>query len=507
MTRAERVILFIETYCFVPEGKLVGQPMKLDEFQKLFIRAIYDADVHVALAILSIARKNGKTGLIAAILLAHLCGPEAVLNSQIVSGAMSRDQAALVFNLAVKMIYLNPELVEATRIVPSSKRIYGLEMNVEYRALAADGTRAHGLSPLLAILDEVGQVRGPSSDFVDAITTAQGAYDDARQIVISTQAPSDADMLSMWIDDAIMSEDPSIVCHVYAADEECGLLDREQWAKANPALGNFRSEADLQRQMEKAERLPTEESKARNLILNQRISQESLFITPKVWKMNDVHADIDVLRKADKVAMGLDLSARNDLTAAVIAARDEHGYIHAIPFVFCPSDGIEARSDRDRAPYDVWVKEGKMFAVGGASMDYAQIAEFLRDILEELSVTVTDIVFDRWRMDIFKSRCEDLGAFPWAEWHSFGQGFKDQSPSLECLQSLILEKKLAHGNHPLLNMAASNAIVVKDPAGSIKIDKSKSTQRIDPLIALHQAVYHVSEGVQEENFDVSAMIG
>jgi phage terminase large subunit-like protein len=120
------------------------------------------------------ARKNGKTGLIAAILLAHIAGPEAVQNSQIVSGAMSRDQAALVFNLAAKMIQLSPELAKLVRIVPSGKRLIGLARNVEYKALAADGSTAHGLSPVLAILDEVGQVKGPQSDFVDAITTAQG---------------------------------------------------------------------------------------------------------------------------------------------------------------------------------------------------------------------------------------------------------------------------------------------------------------------------------------------
>lgn len=97
MTRGERVIAFIERFCVVPEGKLIGQPMRLDPFQKLFILDIYDNPVGTDMAILSIARKNGKTGLIAGILLAHLVGPEAVQNSQIVSGALSREQASIVF--------------------------------------------------------------------------------------------------------------------------------------------------------------------------------------------------------------------------------------------------------------------------------------------------------------------------------------------------------------------------------------------------------------------------
>src|SRR5690606_14651364 len=140
-------------------------PILLAEFQKQFIRDVYDNPNGTRRAILSVARKNGKSALIAGILLAHLVGPEAVQNSQIVSGAMSRDQAALVFNLACKMINLNPALADLIHIIPSSKRLIGKPMNVEYKALAAEGKTAHGLSPVLAILDEVGQIKGPRSDF------------------------------------------------------------------------------------------------------------------------------------------------------------------------------------------------------------------------------------------------------------------------------------------------------------------------------------------------------
>jgi phage terminase large subunit-like protein len=130
--RANRVIEFIETYCLVPEGAKVGEPIKLAEFQRKFLNDIYANKKGTRRAYLAMARKNGKTALIACILLAHICGPEAKLNSQIISGAMSRDQAALVFALAQKMIYLNPELEKITKIVPSSKRIHGLTLNTEY---------------------------------------------------------------------------------------------------------------------------------------------------------------------------------------------------------------------------------------------------------------------------------------------------------------------------------------------------------------------------------------
>ena len=195
-SRAARVIRFIEAFCLTPDGAHVGKPMVLAEFQKAFIHSVYDNPTGTRRAILSVSRKNGKSGLIAGLLLVHLVGPEAKQNSQLVSGAMSRDQAALVFNLAAKMVQLSPKLSAIVRIVPSGKRLIGLPLNTEYRALAADGKTAHGLSPVLAILDEIGQVRGPQSDFIDAITTSQGAHDAPLLIAISTSAANDNDLLS-----------------------------------------------------------------------------------------------------------------------------------------------------------------------------------------------------------------------------------------------------------------------------------------------------------------------
>jgi len=176
-TRGGRVCEFIEEFCRAPEGNLLGKPIHLEAFQIKFILDVYDNPHGTSRGDLSIGRKNGKSALIAAIGLAHIVGPEAVTNSQIVSGARSREQAATVFKLMVKMINFDEDLQARTRIVPSFKQIFGLAKNVEYRALSAEGKTAHGLSPILAILDETGQVRGPQDDFIDAIITAQGARD------------------------------------------------------------------------------------------------------------------------------------------------------------------------------------------------------------------------------------------------------------------------------------------------------------------------------------------
>lgn len=478
MTRAEKIIRFIEGYCRVPEGALVGQPMVLADFQKDFIRDTYDNPAGTRRAILSIARKNGKTGLIAGLLLAHLVGPEARQNSQIVSGAMSRDQAALVFNLAAKMVQQSPRLVDLVRIVPSGKRLIGLPLNVEYRALAADGRTAHGLSPVLAILDEIGQVRGPQSDFVDAITTSQGAHEAPLLIAISTQAASDADLLSTWIDDAKASDDPRTVCRVYEAPKDCDLLDEAAWKAANPALGTFRSLSDLREQMQQAARMPSMANTARNLLLNQRVSLDSPFISPDVWKANSA----DPVAFDGPVFAGLDLSARTDLTALVLIGQVD-GVWCVQPHFWTPKQGLQDRERRDRAPYLAWAQQGFLRVCDGAAIDYEQVASDMAEILADVDIQA--VAFDRWRMDVLKRELDRLGLdFPLVEW---GQGFKDMSPALDALEAALLNGEVAHGNHPVLTWCAANATTTKDPAGNRKLDKSRQTGRIDGLQAMAMA--------------------
>jgi phage terminase large subunit-like protein len=344
MTRGEKVCAFIERYVKIPEGSLVGQPIKLAEFQRKFILDIYDNPAGTRRAYLAIARKNGKTATIACLVLAHLVGPEAVLNSQLVSGARSRDQAALVFNLAAKMVQLSPELSKLVRIVPSGKRLIGLPMNTEYKALAAEGTTAHGLSPVLAILDEVGQVKGPQDAFIDAITTAQGAHDKPLLIAISTQAPTDADLFSIWLDDAERSEDPSIVSHVYTAPEDCALDDEKAWKAANPALGLFRSRRDVEEQAAQAVRMPSAENTFRVLTLNQRVNMVAAFVSASVWKAGNGEPGFDGV-----VYGGLDLSATTDLTALVLTCRED-GLAARRPYFWMPLDSVQEGTRRDKAP-------------------------------------------------------------------------------------------------------------------------------------------------------------
>lgn len=481
LTRGERVIAFIERYCKVPEADLVGQPVVLADFQKRFILDVYDNPAGTDTGILSIGRKNAKTGTIAFMLLAHIVGPEAVQNSRIVSGAMSREQAAEVYNLASKCVQLSPDLRGIIKEVPSGKKLVGLPMNVEYQAISAEGKTAHGKSPILAILDEVGQVRGPQSDFIDAITTAQGAYENPLLIYISTQAANDGDLFSIAIDDALQNKPPHTVCHVYAADKDADVMDEKGWKDANPALGLFRSEKDMRKQATKASRMPSFENTFRNLNLNQRVSTVSPFVSKSVWEscgMEPPPIDADL-----PVYGGLDLSKRIDLTAfALVQCVDSVWNCYL--YFWTPEKGLLQRAKNDRQPYDVWVKQGHLKTAPGATVDYEYVANEIAEICDGLDVR--GISYDRWRMDVMRKELDEIGfdvpLLP------FGQGFKDMSPALDKVEAEMLNGRLAHGMHPVLTMCAANAVVTKDPADNRKLDKHKATGRIDGMVALTMAL-------------------
>jgi phage terminase large subunit-like protein len=324
-------------------------------------------------------------------------------------------------------------------------------------------------------------VVGSSDAFIEAITTSQGAHESPLLIAISTQAPTDGDLFSIWLDDARDSKDPKIVSHVYKADESAGVLDKKAWKAANPALGLFRSIDDLREQANQAARMPSAESAFRNLCLNQRVTFSELFVSRSVWQeCGDAATEFNT---NGLVWCGLDLSKRTDLTAFVMCQRQD-GIWHTQSIFWTPSDGIRERSQRDRVPYDRWAGDGYIRTTPGKTVDYEFVAKEIVEVLEDY--TVGGIAFDRWRIDDFKKELANIGIELPMVLH--GQGYKDMSPSLDAIEGELLNARIRHGNHPVLTMCASNAIVINDPAGGRKLDKSKSTGRIDGMVALAMAI-------------------
>lgn len=482
LTRPEAVIAFIEAYLRVPEGAHVGQAVKLRDWQKTIIHEIYGSPTRQA--IITMARKNGKSALISMLMLTHLVGPEARRNAQIYSAAQSRDQAAIVFALAAKMVRMDSRLSDPNTVVirDSAKELFSPLTGVKYKALSAEATTAYGFSPVLVIHDELGQVRGERSGLYDALETAMGAQIEPMSLVISTQAPTAIDLLSRLIDDAKTKADSRQKLIMFEAPDEDTIDDEATWRKANPALGDFLNIEEIRGLAAKATRMPSFEASFRNLHLNQRVSAVNQLFSLSIWEANGGPVDMSVFEE-EPVYAGLDLSAKQDMTALVLVA-ERGGVWHVWPHYWTPEATLYDRAARDRAPYDLWVQQEHLTAVPGVTIDYAFVAHRLGEIARRCDLRV--VKYDRWRIADLKAALTAIDVdIPLVE---TGQGFKDSAPAIDALEIVALQGNMRHGMHPVLTWNAANAIVVMDPAANRKLDKQLATGRIDGLQALAMAI-------------------
>lgn len=488
-TRSARNIAWIEKYLRVPEGRFVGQPLKVAPYMREDFEAIYDNPHGTRRAIISRGRKNAKTTESAMILLLHLCGPEARPNSQLFSAAQSRDQASILFNLAAKMIRMSPDLNAVVTVRDTAKQLACGDLGTLYRALSADASTAYGLSPILTVHDELGQVKGPKSELYDALETATAAQEQPLSIIISTQAPTDADLLSELIEDAIKNAGKKTVLRFDTAPADLDAFSEEAIRAANPAFDLFMNKDEVLEMAADAKRIPSKQAAYENLVLNRRVEMNNPFVSRAIWQEcgGEVKPDFDGL----EVFGGLDLSETQDLTAFVRVARVGTVW-HVIPTFWLPGAGLAEKAKQDRVPYDQWAKIGALETTPGKSVDY----EFVADRLyrEHREIGFRKIAFDRWNFKHLRPWLQRVGFADdeiegdAAVFVEFGQGFASMSPALRTLESLLLNAQIAHGNHPVLTMCAANATVQTDSAGNRKLSKLKSHGRIDGMVALAMAV-------------------
>jgi phage terminase large subunit-like protein len=471
----------------VPEGRDAGKPVRLRPWQRKEVRKIYDNPHGTRRAIISFGRKNAKTTLAAFLLLLHTCGPEAEPNSQLNSAAQSKDQAAILFKLAAKVVRMSPDLLAVIVIRDTVKELYCPELGTLYKALSADASTAYGLSPVFIVHDELGQVKGPRSELYDALETAVGAHEAPLSVVISTQAPTDADLLSVLIDDALAGNDPRVVLSLYTADPEADPFEEATIRQANPAFGDFLNATEVLAMAEDARRMPSRESEYRNLVLNQRVERNTPFISKTVWQENGGPVAKEWGRDIPVYA-GLDLSATADLTAFVPIAWIADAW-EVKPTFWLPGEGLAEKSRADRVPYDIWARDGQLNTTPGRAIQYEFVAEWLFGFY--LAHPLLKVAFDRWGMKHLKPWLLKAG-FTEEQieevFVEFGQGFQSMSPAMRELESALLESKVRHANHPVLTMCVANAVVTTDPAGGRKLNKAKAAGRIDGAVSLVMAM-------------------
>jgi phage terminase large subunit-like protein len=504
--RVKRIIQFIEKLT-VPSGKGEGKPFKMRKFQRRFIHDVYgpvdkNGNRKVRRAILAMARKNGKTALIAALSLVHLVGPEAITNGEIYSAATEREQAALIFKYAAQIVRFDPELEAMIKIVDSTHRMVCFQNGSFYRAVSAEAGSKFGLNPTVVIYDELAQAR--NRDLYDALDTSMAARLEPLFIVISTQSNDPQHILSQLIDDGLSGRDPSTVCHLYAVpdDAENVFDDPKLWRLANPALGDFRSLSEMKTAAKRAKRMPSFESSFRNLYLNQRVSAQSPLIPRAEWMGCKGDAAIPL---GSEIYLGLDLSGKTDLTALVGVSNGDKDKVKA--WFWKPQETLLDHEKRDRVPYTVWKQQGFIETTPGRAIQYEWVAERLAGIIKDY--TVVGLAFDRWRIDDLMNAMGKIGLEAYIDGKDnardgalrmvpWGQGFASMTQAVEALEVSVLERKMVHDGQPCLTWNISNAMTISDPAGGRKLDKSKTRFRIDGAVALAMAVGLKSRDVAAE---------
>lgn len=543
--RADRVVAFIQCLT-IPSGVGQGSSFKLRPWQEKFIRDIYEpCDENgrriVRDAVLSMGRKNGKTAIIAALVLVHLVGPEAIPNGEVYSAANDKDQAAIVFKFAAQFVRADPELEELCQVIDSTKRIVCRGNGSFYRALSRDSKTKHGLNPTFAIYDELAQ--SLDRELYDTLNTAFGARTEPLFAVISTQSRDPQHILSELIDRGLSTDDPSVVCHLYAVPDEfyddryCAPCDYQyrpanedetkcpecdgptvsaiyneaNWYLGNPALDDFLTLEAVRKLAKQAQQSPSFEPSFRNLTLNQRVDVVASLIHAADWKA--CHVSGAALREGEEIFLGLDLSKTTDLCALVAASARDGDRVNA--WFWKPKTLVPEHETRDRAPYERWGLEKHLFLSPGRDVDYDLIAEWI----EHLSTIykIRGIAYDRYRMDVLMKCFARLGinayygdadplqsgAIRFVEW---GQGYKDMGPAVDALDKSVAARSLAHPGHPVLTWCVSNAVATSDPAGNRKLDKSKARFRIDGAVALAMALGLKARDMDEDEPDLDAWI-
>ena len=490
--KAQRVVRFIEALRHT-KGEFHGQPFHLLPWQEKIIRDVFgtvrDDDLSMrqyTTAYIEIPKKNGKSELGAAIALNMLINDDE-WKAEVYSCASDRQQAAIVFDVAVDMVRQSPALMKRVKIIPSTRRMIYQPTGSIYQVLSSEVATKHGLNVSACIFDELHTQ--PTRALYDVMT--QGSGDARRQPLwfLLTTAGTDRNSICWEVHQKALDIlegrkiDPRFYPVLFGLPDDADWTSEENWYRANPSLDHTITIDKVRDAFRKAQETPADENQFRQLRLNQWVKQSVRWMPMDKWDECGGVVDPYALEGRACYA-GLDLSSTSDLTALVLVfppTSEDEPYI-ALPFFWLPEETLSLRVRRDHVPYDQWAKRGYIQTTEGNVVHYGFIERFICELGERYDIR--EIAHDRWNATMMVQTLEDDG-FTMVP---FGQGFKDMSPPTKELMRIVLEHKLCHGGHPVLRWNMDNAFVRTDPAGNLKLDKEKSTEKVDGAVALVMAL-------------------
>lgn len=487
---ADFAVMFIESLCHT-KGTWAGKKFELIDWQEQIIRDLFgtlkpNGYRQFNTAYVEIPKKQGKSELAAAVALLLCCG-DGEERAEVYGCAADRQQATIVFDVAADMVRMCPALNKRVKILASQKRIIYTPTNSFYQVLSAEAYSKHGFNIHGVVFDELHTQ--PNRKLFDVMTKGSG---DARMqplYFLITTAGTDTNSICyethQKAKDILDGRkiDPTFYPVIYGADESDDWTDPKVWRKANPSLDITVGIDKVEAACNSAKQNPGEENSFRQLRLNQWVKQAVRWMPMEKWDACAFAVDEDELEGCVCYG-GLDLSSTTDITAFVLVfpPQDEDDKYIILPYFWVPEDTLDLRVRRDHVPYDVWERKGYLQTTEGNVVHYGYIEKFIERLGERFNIR--EIAFDRWGAVQMVQNLEGMGftVVP------FGQGFKDMSPPTKELMKLVLEQRIAHDGQPVLRWNMDNILIRTDPAGNIKADKEKSTEKIDGAVATIMAL-------------------
>ena len=488
--KADYAVSFINCLSHT-KGTWAGKPFELIPWQEQLIRDIFgvikpNGYRQFNTAYVEIPKKMGKSELAAAVALLLCCG-DGEERAEIYGCAADRQQAAIVFDVAADMVRMCPALNRRCKILAATKRIIFEPTNSFYQVLSAEAYSKHGFNIHGVVFDELHTQ--PNRKLFDVMTKGSGDARTQPLYFLITTAGTDTHSICYEMHQKALDIlegrkiDKTFYPVIYGAEDSDDWTDPKVWKKANPSLGITVAIDKVEAACESAKQNPAEENTFRQLRLNQWVKQAVRWMPMHLWDKCSFAINPDALEGRPCYG-GLDLSSTTDITAFVLVfpPTDGDDKYYVLPYFWIPEDNLELRVRRDHVPYDVWERQGFLKTTEGNVVHYGFIENFIEELGERYNIR--EIAFDRWGAVQMVQNLEGMGFTVVA----FGQGFKDMSPPSKELMKLVLEERIAHGANPVLRWMMDNVTVRTDPAGNIKPDKEKSTEKIDGAVAMIMAL-------------------
>lgn len=492
---ADYAVMFIESLCHT-KGTWAGKKFELIDWQEQIIRDVFgvlkpNGYRQFNTAYIEIPKKQGKSELAAAVALLLLCG-DGEERAEVYGCAADRNQAKIVFDVALDMVRFSPALSKRVKILESQKKITFLPTNSSYQVLSADVANKHGFNTHGVIFDELHTQ--PNRKLFDVMLQGSG---DARMqplYFLITTAGNDTNSICYEVHQKALDIqagrkiDPTFYSVIYGAAEDEDWTDPKVWKKANPSLGITVGIDKVKAACESAKQNPGEENSFRQLRLNQWVKQSVRWMPMDKWDACAFPVSEDDLE--GRICYGgLDLSSTTDITAFVLVfpPTDDEDKYWVLPYFWVPEDTLDLRVKRDHVPYDLWERQGFVMTTEGNVIHYGFIEQFIERLGERFNIR--EIAFDRWGAVQMVQNLEGMSftVVP------FGQGFKDMSPPTK-------GKAGSAGTAAVVfSIYAPNGTVVQNQSGSLLL----ATSAYSGATAITTGTYQWAKYVGGEWVDIS----